>query len=411
MSETALSRRPRRARSLRRSIALALLGSSGVALALAGGQACGPGSLDDLTRGRVDAGTMADVEAAAPDAPICIHASAPERPNVEDSPNGLNLTFAIDDLRFDTGTEPRALPAPLGLDLDKTCTCPEPVSCTPRSDAAAEACDLDGGRDNAAGQLLYNLLTVTTKADGGPLLVVREQISRGFFTALFQVQGWNGKPDDPHVIVTVVLSSGSADDADGGRILPKFDGNDVWKVEPTSLAGGDNLVGRDCRNVPCVALSIDPNAYVVGGVVVSHIDSAPIRIRTESGPLVIDFIDSTLIARISQGPGGAYRLDGELTGRWPTDRLLSGLAGVRDPTTNKSLCPPGNSIAYDLVKRAVCESADLAIDPARDRTSAACSALSDAVSFTAIPATLGKVEASLQEPSDCPGFTDSCDRQ
>lgn len=397
-------------KTLRRSIALGGL-AAGAALALASAGACGPGTLDDLTRGRADAGTTADVEAAAPDAAICVHAAAPARPTIEDSPNGLNLTFAIDDLRFDTGTEPRALPAPKGLDLDKTCTCPEPLSCVPRSDAAAVACDSEDGRDNVAGQLLYNLLTVTTKADGGPLFVVRDQISRGIFTALFQIQGWNGEPDDPHVIATVVLSTGSADDADGGRILPKFDGSDVWKVDPTSLAGGDNLVGRDCRTVPCLAISIDPNAYVVGGVVVSHIDNAPIRIRTESGPLVIDFIDSTLIAKLSAFPGGGYRLDGELSGRWPTDRLLSGLAGVRDPTSNKSLCPPGNGVAYDLVKKAVCESADLAIDPSRDRTSATCSALSDAVSFTAVPATLGKVEATIQEPSDCPGFTDSCDRQ
>jgi hypothetical protein len=372
-----------------------------VAGAFVSSQACGPGSLDDLTRGRPDSGALADVAQDAGDASVCVHASAPERPNVEDGPNIENLVFAFDDIRFDTGTEPRSLPTPAGLDLDKTCTCPEAPSCTPRSDAAAEACDFDGGRDN---------VTVTTRSDGGPTLVARQQIQKGFFTAVFQVQGWNGKPDDPHVIVGLVISSGSQDDADGERILPKFDGNDVWKVDPVSLAGGDNIVGSDCRTTPCVALSIDPNAYVVNNTVVSRIDSAPIRIRTESGPLVIDFIGSTVIAKIS-GTRGAYRLEGELSGRWPTDRLLSGLAGVRDPISDKSLCPPGNKVTYDLVKRAVCESADLAVDPSRDRTSAPCNALSAAISFSAVPALLGKIEGVVQEPSDCIGFTDSCDNK
>lgn len=398
----------RRGNGLRRAGFVVALVS--VASAFASSQACGPGSLDDLTRGRPDSGVAADVAPDAVEAGGCVHASAPERPNVEDGPNIPNLIFAIDDIRFDTGSEARSLPAPFGLDLDKTCTCPEPTSCTPRSDAAAEACDFDGGRDNVTGQLLYNLLTVTTRSDGGPTLVLREQIKRGFFTALLQVQGWNGKPDDPHVIVGLVLSSGSQDDADGERILPKLDGTDVWKADPVSLAGGENIVGSDCRTTTCVALSIDPNAYVVNGTVVSRIDSAPIRIRTESGPLVVDFIGSTMLARITQ-VGSAYRLDGELSGRWPTDRLLSGLAGVRDPTSDKSLCPPGNKVAYDLVKRAVCESADLAVDPSRDRTSATCNALSAAISFSAIPAFLGKIEGVVQEPSDCPGFTDSCDNK
>lgn len=371
-------------------------------------QACGPGSIEDLTKGRPDAGS-AEVGIDAADAQNCGNTGPPARPNVEDGPNIPNLTFALDDIRFDTGNEPASLPTPYGIDLDNRCTCPEPPSCTPRSDAAAEACDFDGGRDNVTGQLLYNLLTVTTRSDGGTLFVVREQLRKGYFTAVLQVQGWNGQADDPHVIVGLVISSGAQDDADGERILPKFDGNDVWKADPVSLAGGENLVGNDCRTATCVALSLDPNAYVVNNTLVSRIDNAQIRIRTESGPLVINFIGSTTTAKISK-VGASYRLEGQLAGRWPTDLLLSGLAGVRDPVTDKSVCPPGNTVTYDLVKRAVCTSADLAVDPSRDRTSAPCNALSAAIAFSAIPAFLGKVEGVVQEPSDCPGFTDSCDR-
>ncbi|MBS2013407.1 MAG: hypothetical protein JST00_10995 [Deltaproteobacteria bacterium] len=402
-------------RTLRRSRARRRASIVGALLAIAGGfaaaPACGPGAIDDLTRGRPDAGVAPEAEASAPDASVCTHATAPERPVAEDGPSVPNLTFALDDLRFDTGPDPSALPPPFGLDLDRTCTCPEAPSCTPRSDAAAAACDFDGGRDNVAGQLFYNVLTVTNRGDAGPLLVLREQIRRGLFTALFLVQGWNGKDDDPNVVASVVQSTGAAEDDDGGRIEPRFEGNDVWKADPLSLAGGENLVGNDCRSVPCVALALDAKAYVTGGVLVSNLDGVQLRLRTGSGPIVVDFIGATLVARITRAGGGGYRLQGEVTGRWPTDRILSSLSGVRDPITNKSLCPPGNTTTYELVKRLVCDSADLANDPIRDRSSATCNALSASITFSAVPAVLGKVESLVQDPTDCPGFTDSCDRK
>lgn len=400
--------RSRARRRVRRRVSLA-----GALLALAGGfaaaPACGPGAIEDLTRGRADSGAAPEAEASAPDASVCTHAAAPGRPLAEDGPSVANLTFAIDDLRFDTGPDPSVLPTPFGLDLDRTCTCPEAPSCTPRSDASA-ACDFDGGRDNVAGQLFYDVLTVTNRGDAGPLLVLREQIRRGLFTALFLVQGWNGKDDDPSVVVSVVQSTGAAEDDDGGRIEPRFEGNDVWKADPLSLAGGENIAGNDCRSVPCVALALDSKAYVSGGTLVSNLDGVQLRLRTGSGALVVDFIGATLVARITQA-GGGYRLQGEVAGRWPTDRILSSLSGVRDPIANKSLCPPGNTTTYDLVKRRVCDSADLALDPIRDRSSVTCSALSASITFSAVPAVLGKVESLVQDPTDCPGFTDSCDRR
>jgi hypothetical protein len=61
-----------------------------------------------------------------------------------------------------------------------------------------------------------------------------------------------------------------------------------------------------------------------------------------------------------------------------------------------------------IFKRTVCSSADLAASAAQDRTGAPCTALSEAIRFVGGTAKVGKVRASIQEPSDCPDFQDSC---
>jgi hypothetical protein len=368
--------------------------------------ACGPGDLGDLTAGHPDAGPP-DAEAGALDGAVCLHAAPPERPTSADGPSIPSQVFALDAIRFfDDDADAGAPPPLVGLDLDHTCTCPEPGSCVPPADAGALTCDLPDGRDNAAGPLLALFSTLANGS--GPERTVR-QIQAGLFDILVSIQGWNGAPDDPSVIVGVQLSNGIEGVENDAGTRPLADGTDVWTVNPGSVLGGSDLVGRDCRTlaIPCIPARADTDAYVRGGVLVAHLD-VPLPIQGSSGLLAIDLSSATLTARITPS-GSSFRLTGEIAGRWPADKLLGTFARLPNPTDGRALCSTDAGLdIYALVKRNVCTGLDLASNPTADHTGARCDALSNTLSFTATSATLGTIFERPSGLDECAGFTDTC---
>lgn len=385
---------------------VAVLAALALAIVAVVAVACGPGDLGDLTAGRPDAGS-ADADAGAPDAEVCIHAGPPGRPTTGDGPSILAQVFALDAIRFfDDDAGAGAPPLLVGLDLDRTCTCPEPESCVPPGDGGARTCDLSDGRDNAAGPLLA--LFSTLAKGSGPERTLR-QIREGLFDTLVSVQGWNGMPDDPSVIVGVQLSNGIEGVENDAGTMPLLDGTDVWTVDPGSVLGGSDLVGKDCRTlpIPCIPARTDTAAYVSGGVLVAHLE-VPLPIEGSSGLLSIDFSSATLTARITPS-GSSFRLTGEIAGRWSADKLLGTFARLPNPTDGRALCTSdaGQEI-YALVKENVCMGLDIVSNPAADRTGARCDALSNTLSFTATTATLGTVFERPRGPEPCPGFVDRC---
>lgn len=401
------SSRPTR---LRRAAFLIAM-SGGIAAAIV--MACGPGDLSDLTRGRPDASVPVVVVADAADAAVCNHALAPPRPAVPDGPSISTLTFVFDGVRFDNGAEDAGPPRPLGLDLDDTCTCAapklEPESCVPPdAGGAPRACDGVDGRDNAAGPLLA---AAGASGNGVGPQVFQKQVRAGSFNVITTVSGWNGLPDDPSIIVGVELSGGvEGSQGDAGRSPPKFDGTDVWTVMPGSVLGGADLLGQDCRNVvpSCIASKADANAYVTGGVFVAHLDIA-LPIVTSSSSFTIELVAATVTARIVK-EDTHYRAVGEIDGRWPIATLLPSLARIPNPITpGRALCATDSGLEiYALVKKSACENLDLATNPALDRTGAPCDAISNAISFTGVSATVGTVYQPANSIADCPDFHDTC---
>lgn len=399
----------RRITRLRRlALSAALAGGAAAMIAVA----CGPGDLSELTAGRGDAGADA---ADAADAAVCVHASAPERPTTPDGPNTPPLVFAFEGVRFDTGEQEGGPPKPQGLDLDQTCTCPdsklEPESCVaPDAAGKARPCDGTDGRDNAAGPLLA--AAASTGKGLGPA-AFDTQIKNGVFDVLVTLQGWNGLPDDPAVIVGFQLSGGTeGTQTDAGRQRPRFDGTDVWTVTPESVLGGGDLVGTDCRTVPttCLATKADANAYVRDGVLVARADLG-LPVLTDTSAFVIELLAATVTARITKD-GDHHRIVGEIAGRWPIERLLPTLARIPNPLNpGHALCASDSGLQiYGVVKKSACEALDLMANPALDRSNARCDALSNAISFTGVTATVGTIVAASRAANECEGFADSCDR-
>jgi hypothetical protein len=376
---------------------------------------CGSGFMDGLVGGSRDGGGLLD--ALDDDGRACQPATAPGRPEgASDDGTNISIDFAMESLRADTsGTVDSGTPPPQGLDFDNACTCPEPETCRrPDGGQRTRACDGDAGRDNAVASF-FNQLGVGVpdfRFDFGT-----KRIADGVFTIFVNVRGWNGKPDDPQVTVSLVMSQGFDDAANGERTRPAFDGNDVWLADQESLLEGAELVGADCRSPsgrPCLARVQDLNAYVRDGALVANLSDpltgkARVVMNTPLGSLVFDLLETTLVANIRE-VDGRYRLDGELTGRWPAESLLGALANVENPyATDTLLCQNVNN-TYDLLKGTVCASLDLAADRSKDRTDAPCEALSSALSFTAGKAILGHVSTQTKPDGGCPATTYDCSR-
>jgi hypothetical protein len=358
------------------------------AVVLASAAACGSGFLQGIGGGASDAG------ADAADVALC-YDPVPAPPQIAEPPTSISLLFAVQDIRVDTQPRDAGLPPPTGRDLDRTCTCSGgPPSCV-GPNPKAPTCDGPRGADNAVGQLFNQALVFLPSLDLGNF------IRAGGSSILIDVQQWSGEADDPAVTVIMRMSQGLQSHVDGGTEAAKFDGTDVWTVDPGSLIGGDDNLGRNCGAVPtpCLPLFRDPKAYVVGGKLYARVD-VPVAVSTPSGRLIFDMTDVTLIASLSKD-----RLDGQMVGRMPADRFLPDFAAIRDPQTGKSLC--GNP-EYAGLKAEICSSLDIASDPAKDNTGAPCDALSGALGFVAGPALVGQVYKSTSISSDCANFTDSC---
>jgi hypothetical protein len=374
-----------------RVIALTLLVCTGVA-GLAVAPACGPGFLSGIG-GRA-------VDAATPDAAPC-YEPTPDRPPIPDAPTNLNLLLAIEDLRVDTLDRDAGIPAPPGRDLDHVCTCPDPPSCKPPTAASPSICDGPRGRDDGFALLFNQIVGLYPQLDFG------QYIRGGGYTALIDVQGWNGEPDDSEVVVAIRMSQGLESDIDGGTTRAKFDGTDVWTVDPTSLANGAEYVGMSCESnlqVPCLPLYRDAHAYVRDGQLIARIEF-PFTVSSPQGQLTFDLKDVTMVATLGKSSSGAYRLAGQIVGRVPTAPFLSNVGVLRDPQGGHSLCGGG---LYPQLKAQVCGAADVMTSPSADGAGAPCDAMSAAIGFVASPAHAGIVFTGNKTGSECPSFTDRC---
>lgn len=105
------------------------------------------------------------------------------------------------------------------------------------------------------------------------------------------------------------------------------------------------------------------------------------------------------------------RLVGEIDGRWPIDRLLPSMVRIPNPLNpGHALCASDSGLElYGFIKKNACEGVDLATDPARDRKGARCDAISNAISFTSVTATVGAIYEPPSGIDECAGFKDGCE--
>lgn len=375
--------------------------------------ACGPGDLHRLMAG--DPTVPTDAPAEDPTDP-CKHAVPPKPPTKQDDKQQVNITFAADNLRLDTGADPDSgLGKPQSLDLDNTCSCGV-ADAAPSCQAPASSqsqCDKDEqGRDNVTGGLLQIALAqFPDLAPDGIYL----NIHKGFYTVLFNLTAWNGTPDDDQVAVAIFMSPGVDNPKDemANLIPPSFDGNDHWKLDEGSIKDGHSRVGTTCAfpNV-CQPVALDPYAYVTKGTLVAHFDTVPFGFGQGASRVTIPFNSAILFASLSGDSEASYRMEGELAGRWPAESIIKGIASaaIINHQTDAATAICNQPSGYALFRTEICKAADLAPTSADDKQGKRCTSLSQSMRFTAGPAKMGPIAESsdsLTNNGICPADLDT----
>lgn len=327
-----------------------------------------------------EAGTDAQIAMDAGDAgPTCDGASWPGRPSMDDPAtyDGGEFVMALQSIRFDPDAGGGNL---LGYDLDRACTCPGAGSCKPSMDAAL-VCDDPLGRDNSAGVLLSSFMAFA--GDVFDSAKINQKITDGVFTLLVRVRDWNGSKNDTQVTTALFLSDGMTGSEDGGTPQkPKFDGTDDWTVTPSSLFGG--------TGPPYVPLpdSVDTMAYVTDGLLVAVIGEVKVTLLgTNNGSVTLDVSGAVFTGHLTPKGSSFEMKDGVLVARWPTRKMLTSLAGIKDPFGPGYLC--GDSGSYGTIKKLICDKRDIVTAIQNDNTGAFCDALSVGFGFVGEPARIG----------------------
>ncbi len=188
--------------------------------------------------------------------------------------------------------------------------------------------------------------------------------------------------------LAVLASSGTTDPGDAGDAsvhpTPKYDGTDVWAIDPSSYSPKTEL-----------PLRVAPGWVRDGVLVIQNLNMVFSQtLRLEHASFTANFVT---------GPNGVELADGVVGGRVPTSAILK-LAG-RIIVGGKPIC--SNTPMFTTVRSTICDSAEIRQDDTEDFTGTPCNALSLALSLTAPPALIGGIrDVAPALDSGCGGIPD-----
>lgn len=326
----------------------------------------------------------------------CARIDLPGPPAAESGDAGADIVVVSAIRSIDLGDEPGS--APVGIDLDRSCTClNEPPTCLPVIPPPPEVdidpdlgCDSPGGLDNAASALFKAFRDVGGSSNFGSAYF-SGLIEQGDYTLLLRVRDYNGQPDDAQVRLDWFASPSF-----GGT--PAWSGTDTWRVMQDGTTNGSVDSPK----------YTDPQAYVSGGVLVGAFPTVPVKLGESSSTITIKVSGAFVVAELGEVDGMPSVLRGTLVGRWMIPDVFSSLSSYRSPT-GIPYCI--GSLYYDQTKQHICAAADILAAPGSPTST--CDSLSFGIAFTAYPAQLGVAAQGAPLPGTaCPSIadpgTDSC---
>lgn len=324
--------------------------------------------------------------------PGCVPARPLARPVcLDDGVTVGPLYFGLRDLIIDqSGDRWRTL----GWDLDGDCTdALESMPATECEPPAAPA-PTDGlnGIDNVFGSAIVpQFLTYAPEFGTG----TAGSLASGKGVPIVTLDGWNGLPDDPRVVVSLayavdVVPAGTVIPPGGVTLTntfpaPAWDGTDVAYPSSASFGAG----GR--------SILMDDNAYVAGGMIVARLpDRADLDLPGAAGTVrarVTEFRFSAQL--VGSGTALTHAL---LTGRWPESDMLMFLSDL-------GICP--GTASNDLIRAGfavvLARSMDVRATPGTGGPGVTCDAVSTVFPFeNGVRVTWGEITAVTLPPYACP---------
>ena len=328
-----------------------------------------------------------------PDELLCRHTTTPLPPGLLDASNGdamstgdVEFTVAVRTLRM----KQTADGGPLGLDLDRYCSCQgEPPSCIrPAYQDKDLACDLPAGRDNQMIALFRIIeLVLLFDPEGDQLSELYSTFANlGRWSILMRVSGYNGLPNDDQVRVEWYPS--------GGRPSPQWAGSDEWPIVPSSVVDGGNVLDGGLG-----ARFFDNDAYVTNGQLVFSLIESEFTASNGLTRLSMTISDGSGIAKLELGPNGYELHDGIIAGRLAEGDMFKMVADFRDHNGAPFCATEGNPY-WMATRDAFCRSRDIQVGSANPNKK--CDAISIGLGFEAEPAITGIVEpANYDGGTDC----------
>jgi len=321
------------------------------------------------------------------DGGVCAHAGIPQPPSVQDAGGDLEVVTAVHKVFMLEDAQG----GPLGLDLDKTCSCQgEGPTCQAETRSVDNGfyCDLEGGRDNAMRRLFIGLGNSIGKPDLGAFY--SDAAHLGHWSLLLKMWGYNGQADDDQVSLAAITT------ASFGMGPPAWDGSDVWPVS-TDAFESDGKGGVDLSK----PLHVDHLAYVAGGVVVANLPETEITFAGTNNRMVLRTTGGLLVARLTEAAAGWAMRDGLITARLGIEELFAAIGSFRD-NAGKPLCT--DSIFYPTGKALFCTAPDIL--KGLGSPALPCDAVSMAIGFESDPAIIGMAIMQPPPAESCPAETD-----
>ena len=309
----------------------------------------------------------------------------PCRPDVPDSESGDPIVYAVRTMRL--GMAKTGVDDWMNLGLDRDCMSTtalgQPTQCVlPRPENGKDGL---GGRDNSVGRNFGGLLRLmmnlgTIKSDIEPAL--NGDLNLGYDGWTITLEDFNHTPDDPRVTVIVRLSEGTTDEL-GERVEARWDGTDLWSIDPNSLSiSGDPLY-------------LDDNAFVTGRKLVARMPSGiPFEAQVDEGNVEFFINELAMVAELSEDYTQVEQ--GTVSGVWP---LAIAVDQATEFGMRFGLCPPNPLLTTIL--DTIGQGADIRGDlvPAPESN---CNGLSFGMAFSAEAARIGPIAPPKPEqPALC----------
>jgi hypothetical protein len=321
----------------------------------------------------------------------CDSARPPGPPSVSGTPGDVELIAVITSLDYGdeadaTGTRRHQS---IGYDVDDRCTNRgDPPECEPPEWTDGDPTDGPRGQDNGVGRMLavqeevFGLAAITSSTESAGI-VAGSRTSPG----VIRLSGYSGFSDDEEVRVewykALPFSKGPA-----GSDGPKLDGSDEWPLAASAPLGTEPV------------RFVAETAYVSGHTLVARFS----RMELPLANVTFDVRDMVLTAKLAPEPGKPVRrmVDGVVAGHSAADDQLRVVPLITFSVFGLELCTDNPN--YRKVKRYICGSADLPLDPAA--STGPCDGISFALEFQTHPAKLGPAIPLEKIPAPCPAEAD-----